>query len=63
MAYKINRTGANVSELLDQVENKTIYPAASQSNDGLMSKKDKVKLDEMAEAVPMTNLEIENILN
>ena len=45
MAYKINRTGDNVSALLDAVENKTIYPEASWVQHGLMSVADKIKLD------------------
>ena len=45
MAYKINRTGDNVRDLLDSVANKTIYPAASWTERGLMSIADKIKLD------------------
>jgi hypothetical protein len=47
MAYKINRTGDNVKALLDAVENKTIYPDASWNEHGLMSKADKIKLDNL----------------
>ena len=47
MAYKINRTGDNVSALLDAVENKTIYPEASWTQHGLMSVVDKIKLDNL----------------
>lgn len=38
MAYRIDKTGASVEELLDQVANKTIYPLATTENDGIMSK-------------------------
>lgn len=61
-AYKIHRTGANVEELLDMVDNKTIYNPATTSTDGLMSSQDKTKLDEMSDIAALTNLEIENLL-
>lgn len=45
MAYKLKQTGAKVQELLDAVENKTVYPDATQQEHGLMSTSDKTKLD------------------
>lgn len=45
MAYKLKQTGAKVQQLLDAVENKTIYPDATEQEHGLMSASDKTKLD------------------
>lgn len=45
MAYKLKQTGAKVQQLLDAVENKTVYPDATQQEHGLMSTSDKTKLD------------------
>lgn len=45
MAYKLTQTGAKVQQLLDAVENKTVYPDATQQEHGLMSAADKAKLD------------------
>ena len=47
MAYRLNRTGDEVKALLDSVENKTIYPLASNCEAGLMSTEDKIKLDSL----------------
>ena len=41
MAYKLKQTGAKVQQLLDEVENKTVYPDATQQEHGLMSTSDK----------------------
>lgn len=49
MAYKLNRTGDNVAELLRQVEEKDIYDVATQESDGLMSALDKLKIDTLQE--------------
>lgn len=45
MAYRIFRTGDDVSHLLDLVEDKAIYPDATQDEHGLLSIVDKTKLD------------------
>lgn len=47
MAYNLNRTGDNVAELLDQVENKSIYTTATEESEGLLSAEDKTKLDSL----------------
>lgn len=47
MAYKINRTGDNVSELLTEVDDKTIYPLATKRNDGLMPMSQVEKIEEL----------------
>ena len=45
MAYKLNKHGDQVRDDLDAVENKTIYPEATQLNDGLMTKEHVGKLE------------------
>lgn len=62
MAYRINKTGEKVDELLEMVDKKTIYSTATQQSDGLMSRYDKATLDEVSDAAPLTNLEIEALL-
>lgn len=47
MAYNLNRTGDNVAELLEQVENKTIYSNATEETSGLLSAEDKTKLNSL----------------
>lgn len=56
MAYKLKQTGAKVQEILDAIENKTIYPDATQQQHGLMSTSDKAKLDTI---MVITNEDIE----
>lgn len=54
--YKLDYEGEKVDDLLQQVDEKTIYDDASQDEHGLMGTEDKVKLDEIQ---TMTNQEIE----
>lgn len=56
MAYKLKQTGAKVQQLLDAVEQKTIYPDATEQEHGLMSTSDKTKLDNI---MVITSEEIE----
>ena len=49
MAYNLNRTGNNVADLLQQVEDKSIYNDATQQERGLMSAADKLKIDTLQE--------------
>lgn len=49
MAYKLDRTGESVENLLNSVDDKSIYPIVTKNFDGLMSKEDKMKLDEIIE--------------
>lgn len=56
----LTQPGATVQELLDKVED---LGPATQEEDGLMSKLDKTKLDDGVADRPLTNLEIEAILN
>ena len=56
----LTQPGSVVQELLDKVED---LGPATPSEDGLMSRHDKSKLDEGVADSPLTNLEIEAILN
>lgn len=56
MAYKLKQTGAKVQQLLDAVENKTVYSDATEQEHGLMSTSDKSKLDNI---MVITNEDIE----
>lgn len=56
----LTQPGSVVQNLLDKVED---LGPATQEEDGLMSKRDKSKLDEGVADSPLTNLEIEAILN
>jgi hypothetical protein len=56
MAYKLKQTGAKVQQLLDAVEQKTVYPDATEQEHGLMSTSDKTKLDNI---IVITSEEIE----
>ena len=58
--YYLTQTGEKVQQILDQVEDKTVYDVATQNSDGLMSASDKQKLDG---CVALTNMEIEELLN
>ena len=63
MAYKIDRTGENVEDLLDSVDDKTIYPDASITERGLMTKEDKIKLKSLEDDEEMSLEEIASILD
>lgn len=56
----LKQAGAAVQELLDKMED--LGPVTAET-DGLMSRYDKRKLDEDVPDRPLTNLEIEAILN
>lgn len=58
--YYLTQTGEEVQQILDQVEDKTVYDVATQDSNGLMSASDKKKLDG---CVAITNMEIEELLN
>jgi hypothetical protein len=45
MSYRLNNTGPQVQEAIDDVLNKTVYEDATYAQHGLMSAKDKRKLD------------------
>lgn len=58
--YYLTQTGEEVQQILDKVEDKTVYDVATQDSDGLMSASDKQKLDG---CMALTNMEIEELLN
>lgn len=60
MAYKVWQTGDQVQGELDDVEFKV--KTATHSNNGYLSKEDKIKIDDMAER-PMYDYEVDNIWN
>lgn len=61
--YTLTQKGSEVQEDLNSVENKTIYDVATNSEDGLMSREDKRKLDERVPDRPMTPAEIDAAIN
>lgn len=52
MAYKLKQTGAKVQQLLDAVENKTVYPDATQQEHGLMTAEQVKYIDDLREDIP-----------
>ncbi|MBO4924819.1 MAG: hypothetical protein J5382_11965 [Bacteroidales bacterium] len=58
--YRLNQTGAEVQEAIDKIID--LGPATSRK-EGTMSPTDKLKLDSLEDIEPLTNLEIENLLN
>lgn len=60
--YYLRETGSEVQEAITDVRNKTIYDPVTRTADGLMSKTDKVKLDDMIDNEELTLEEIENLL-
>lgn len=61
MAYKLKYKGEEIDDLLEQVDEKTIYENATPIERGLMSSKDKKKLDDVKDAESISNLEILNL--
>ena len=61
--FRLIETGPQVQEAITQVREKTIYPDASQTEHGLMSKTDKKKLDELEDTEALSILEINELLN
>lgn len=45
--YRSDKTGKKIDSLLDEVNEKTIYPLASKANDGLMPKEQVAKIEEL----------------
>jgi len=56
----LTQSGQQVQDLLDKVDG---LGPATQQEDGLMTKHDKTRLDDGVADTPLTNLEIEAILN
>lgn len=56
--YKLDYKGEVVDDLLQKVDEKTIYEDATQEEHGLMGVDDKMKLDDID---TITNMEIEQL--
>lgn len=61
--YYLRETGEEVQEAITDVREKRIYPLATQQYDGLLSKEDKKRIDEMILTEEMSIEEIDNLLN
>lgn len=59
--YKIDKTGSEVEELLDQVEQQSIYPSASEEAAGLMSAEDYRRLTKAVEDVDALEKRIDEL--
>lgn len=58
--YKLDRTGPEVEELLDKIDD---LKDATTTKSGKMAAEDKRKLDQLEHDEPLTILEIEELLN
>lgn len=58
--YNLHRTGPNVKELLDKIED---LEDATTVKSGMMAADDKRKLDQLEHDEPLSILEIEELLN
>lgn len=56
--YKLKYKGQEIDELLEQVDEKTIYDNATVEKDGLMSSSDKKKLETIKAAKSISYFEI-----
>lgn len=61
--YTLTQTGSEVQEILDDVQDKTIYDLVSHIDDGLMSKEDKRILDEDVPQEALSYAEIDAAIN
>lgn len=58
--YKLDRTGPEVEELLDKIDD---LQDATTTKSGTMAAEDKRKLDQLEHDEPLSILEIEELLN
>lgn len=63
IGYTLTQTGSEVQEILDDVQEKTIYDPATHFEDGLMSSSDKKKLDDDVPYEALTYAEIDRLTN
>lgn len=61
--YTLTQTGAEVQEILNEVQEKTVYDLVSHIDDGLMSKEDKKVFDEDVPQEALTYAEIDRLTN
>lgn len=60
MAYRLNKTGLEVEQLLDKIDN---LKEATTIRSGMMTANDKRKLDQLEQIEPIGICEIEELLN
>lgn len=60
MSYRSEKSGVKVDELLDKID---ALGNATQSTDGLLSKEDKQRLDDMTDVRALTFDEIDDVFN
>lgn len=61
--YYLHQTGDEVQEILDDVQQKTVYERATRTADGLMASTDKQRLDDMTDVRALTFDEIDDVFN
>ena len=61
--YYLHQTGDEVQEILDDVQQKTVYERATRTVDGLMASTDKQRLDDMTDVRALTFDEIDDVFN
>ena len=61
--YTLTQTGSEVQEILDDVQDKTVYNLVSHIDDGLMSKEDKKIFDEDVPQEALSYAEIDAAIN
>ena len=59
--YYLHQTGQEVQDILDRVEDKTVYERATHTADGLMSNTDKQRLDSMDNDEALSIMEIDEL--
>ena len=60
MSYRSEKSGVKVDELLDKID---ALRNATQGTDGLLSKEDKQRLDDMTDVRALTFDEIDDVFN
>lgn len=61
--YVLRQYGNEVQEILDDVQQKTVYERATRTADGLMANTDKQRLDDMTDVRALTFDEIDDVFN
>ena len=61
--YYLHQTGDEVQDILDDVQQKTVYERATRTVDGLMANTDKQRLDDMTDVRALTFDEIDDVFN
>lgn len=61
--YYLHQTGDEVQDILDDVQQKTVYERATRTEDGLMANTDKQRLDDMTDVRALTFDEIDDVFN